>query len=123
MSPTLMCGLTRQRCRTVVVRGRGYRGSADLGAGATGLLVAPDAEGSSASRAQLQAVRYGISNIGGVARPMQLQQPLAIRGMFYRWDIDLAGPLPPTAPLGYTCVRHGLRGVLLQVIMLGFSPC
>ena len=42
-----------------------------------------------------------MSNSGGVARPMQLQ-PLAIRGMFYRWGIDLAGLLPPTAPFGYT---------------------
>jgi hypothetical protein len=44
-----------------------------------------------------------MTNSGGVARPIQLQ-PLAIRGMFYCWSIDLAGPLPPTAPHGYTDV-------------------
>ncbi|GLC33906.1 hypothetical protein PLESTF_000189600 [Pleodorina starrii] len=50
-----------------------------------------------------------MTNSGGVARPIQLQ-PLAIRGMFYRWGVDLAGPLPPTAPFGYTyvmvCIEH-----------------
>jgi hypothetical protein len=48
-------------------------------------------------------------NAAGMARPAQLQ-PLPIRGMFYRWGIDLAGPLPRTRPHGFVyvmvCVEH-----------------
>ncbi|GFR41142.1 hypothetical protein Agub_g1791 [Astrephomene gubernaculifera] len=48
-------------------------------------------------------------NSSGSSRPVQLQ-PLAIKGMFYRWGMDLAGPLPPTKPHGFTyvmvCVEH-----------------
>ncbi|GLI63656.1 hypothetical protein VaNZ11_006693 [Volvox africanus] len=50
-----------------------------------------------------------MTNSIGTARPVQLQ-PLAIRGMFYRWGVDLAGPLPPTEPFGFTfvmvCIEH-----------------
>jgi hypothetical protein len=42
-----------------------------------------------------------MTNSGGIARPIQLQ-PLAIRGMFYRWGIDPGGA--SAAPHGYTYV-------------------
>lgn len=50
-----------------------------------------------------------MTNNGGVARPLQLQ-PLPIKGMFYRWGVDLAGELPATRPHGFqyvmVCVEH-----------------
>jgi hypothetical protein len=57
-----------------------------------------------------------MANTAGMARPAQLQ-PLEIKGMFYRWGIDLAGPLPATKPDGYTfvmvCIEHFTKWVEL----------
>ncbi|PNH08223.1 Pro-Pol polyprotein [Tetrabaena socialis] len=39
---------------------------------------------------------FGLSNACGTQRPMQLH-PLPVRGLFYRWGVDLAGPMAGSA--------------------------